>query len=291
MKNIFLSLILGASLVYAHTPCEEETAMEPVFPFWSYFLNGKADLNQTQFKNWQSGGEDALNWQFIFDGGIAYETEKQLWENLLTTSYGRSKIGKAASRKSLDELDATTRYTYKLDKFLNPYASVHFKSQMTTGFEYPESEEGISLPRVAVSEFMAPGYLTESVGIGSEPLDQLVIRLGGALKQTFANKKFPFADDPDTEEVETFQSEPGAELSVEYEIALNKRLQLKSKFYSFTNFEGSKHIDASLESALISQISDWFQVTLGYDVLYDRDIDKSYQTKSLISMGLQYSFL
>jgi len=141
--------------------------------------DGLGNLNFTQntFDNWQQGGENAWAWQLNINGKFVKVQEKYEWANTLKIAYGKTKVGDAGSKKSTDEIRFESVYTYKMGIYVNPLISASGVTQFTTGYEY--TDQGA----VKISEFLDPGYFTQTLGIGYAPVPHIKTRLGQPLKK------------------------------------------------------------------------------------------------------------
>ena len=253
---------------------------------WSVDSTGSLQFSQAAFDNWAGGGEDSVAWQGRFKLDALYSHEKNLWENRLHLGYGKSKIGAVESRKSLDELLAETRYSYKAWEKVHPFASARFESQLDEGFDF-------SGPRpVRTSKFLDPGYLTDSVGLAWVPCKEFKSYFGFSAKHTFTDKHpAPYADDPDTLAVETSKSEYGLSSVSELKWNITKTAQFSSTLDLFSNLEGGEEIDAKWKNALAFKVSSYISTNVELDVFYDQDVSKKRQLRQALTLGLSYTFL
>ncbi len=169
---------------------------------------------------------------------------------------------------------------------MNPYIAATGKTQFIRGYEYSGDA------KIEVSNFMDPGYFTESIGVGYAPNDKIKSRLGAALKETITSDfPSPYADDPNTEKIEKTKVEIGAESTTDINFKLNEMILFTSKLELFSNLERVDEIDVNWDNLFSAKISKYISVSLNICLFYDKDINKKRQLKETLAVGLSYSFL
>ena len=115
--------------------------------------------------------------------------------------------------------------------------------------------------------------------------------MGAALKETITrNHPVPFADDPDTPEIEKVKVEVGMDSTTDLEIKINDIISFKSKLQLFSNFRGIQNIDVYWDNSFIAEIAKHVHAGLNVKLLYDRDVSPRRQLKQTLTVGLSYSF-
>jgi hypothetical protein len=262
-------------------------AQEPAAPsFWKNSVIGNLNFTQNQFDNWSQGGTDSWSWQADLLPKFTYEDSSFQWANTGKASFGKSEVGDAGSRKAADELRVESVLTYKLGVLVNPYAAITGLTQFAKGYDY-------SAPAaVEVSGFLDPGYFTQSLGLGIQPVKAVKTRIGAAVKETLTrNHPAPYADDPKTVKIEKFKVEPGGEWVTDLGLALHTNIQFASKLELFSNFKGFRAVDANWDNMFTSKISNVLSVSFNLRMFYDRDISAKRQLKQVLALSLSYSLL
>ncbi len=264
---------------------QEEAAKEPEYG-WQKEMVGGLNLTQTSFDNWAQGGENSLAWQFFLNFKFVNDQEKTNWSNSGKFGYGSTKTGDEDYRKSIDEIKLESVLTYKLNVHVNPYAAANFETQFSGGYNYDTD------PKTQISAFMDPGYFRESVGLGYKPNKIVTVRMGAAMKQTITSDyPVPYADDPDTEEIEKTKNEFGAELVTDVNWKISENSLFTSKLELFSTFEAFNETDVNWDNVLTTKISKYLSVNLNFKLFYDRDISHRRQIYQSAALGLTYSFL
>jgi len=283
MRQILLTLLVLAIITVLLAQEKKEEA--PQYG-WSKELVSSLNLTQTQFDNWAQGGENSLSWQLNINGKFVNDQEKMNWSNSGKFSFGRVKVGDEESKKSVDEIKLESVFTYKMNQYVNPYLAATGETQFTKGYDYTP------LGKIAISDFMDPAYFTQSVGLGFSPNNQVKTRLGAALKETITDKHpIPYADDPETAEVEKTKVEFGAESVTDFSRKLAENILLTSKLELFSDLKSFDQIDVKWDTILTAKVAKYVDVTFNVKLFYDKDISKKRQLKQMLALGLTYSFL
>lgn len=288
MKHIYwLSAVLICvsffSLPAFATP-PDSIAVAADSTYWQKAIIGNFNLTQNKFDNWIAGGDDAYAWQVNLIMDYTYKKDQTDWVNKGKLAYGQTKVNDNASRKSLDEIKFSSVFNYRILFPLDPYVSVSFESQMTPSYTYE--------PKVKVSDFMDPGYLIESAGVGRMISSILETRIGLAAKQTVADEfAATYSDDPATDKIESVRKEIGAEATAILKWKINTQSTLNSNLHLFSDFSATNEIDVNWDTVLATSISKYFNFNFNFKLLYDRDISVKRQLFQSIAMGVTYNFL
>lgn len=244
------------------------------------------NFTQTTFDNWVQGGENS--WAWIAEAPFMFNLREPefTWANQGKLAFGKSKVGDQSARKASDLIRFESVYTRNLGVFVNPYVSITGQTQFTKGYRYRDTT------RTAISGFMDPGYFTQSAGFGYEPNRFLKLRLGAAVKETFArNHPVPYTDNPETEEIETTKVELGADIVADGRINLHDNLIFTSKIVLFSTLESLKTVDVDWDNNFTATVTSHLQVNFNLQIYYDRDISKRRQLKQLLSVGFSYTLI
>ncbi|MHB2155945.1 DUF3078 domain-containing protein [Calditrichota bacterium GD2] len=246
---------------------------------WQKEMAGNLNFTQNTFDNWQQGGENAWAWQLNINGKFTNIQEKFDWSNTIKIAYGKTRVGDAGSKKSTDEIRLESVYTYKLGVYVNPFISFSGVTQFTRGYEY--TDEGA----ITISEFMDPGYFTQTLGVGYSPNAHIKTRLGAAFKETIT-KKFEDRYGQGKE----MRVEYGANSVTDLSFKLAERISYTGKIEMFSNLKRFNEIDVNWDNLIVSQISKYITVNFNVKLYYDRDISKKRQLQEVLAVGLTYTF-
>ncbi len=270
----FLTVLLLFTLAFA-----QESKKETPKYGWQKELVGNLNFTQNTFDNWKQGGENSWAWQLNINGKWVNDQKNYNWENTLKINYGKTKVGDAASKKSTDEINITSVYTYKMGIYVNPFISFNGRTQFTTGYKYEADSS------YAISTFMDPGYFVQTLGLGYAPNNHIKTRLGAAFKETFASKYSDLYSDGQTTRVEF-----GANSVTELNFKLAQNILYTGKIELFSNFKAFNQIDVNWDNLLASQITKYINVTFNVKLFYDRDVSVKRQLQEVLAVGLTYNF-
>jgi len=254
---------------------------------------GSADVvagfkfTRMDFHNWkQESGTSSSTWLLTFNADLKAHWSVADWRNKVNLEYGHTWTDGFGSRKSMDKIFIETIVDFHAFALFKPYVGARFESQFARGYEYSEDEDGNEV-KTTISKFMDPGYVTQMAGIGYFPNENFSTRLGFANRMTIS-KKYHYADDPDTEKFEKFKDEPGLESITEFKYSFSDLVSFKSRLWAFINFEGFDEIDGKWENLLAVTLSPLFELQVGYDIAYDKDLDQDSQHKNMYLIGVTW---
>ncbi len=246
---------------------------------WKKELVGNLNFTQNTFDNWKQGGENAWAWQLTINGKWVNDQKNYDWENTLKINYGKTKVGDAASKKSTDELNVSSVYTYKMGIYVNPFVSFSGLTQFTKGYKYEADTS------YAISEFLDPGYFMQTLGIGYAPNNHIKTRLGAAFKETMADKYANLYS-----KGKKFRVEYGANSVTELNFKLAQNILYTGKLQLFSNLKAFNQIDVNWDNMLASKISKYISVNFNVKLFYDRDVSPKRQLQEVLAVGLTYNF-
>jgi hypothetical protein len=250
---------------------------------WTHSLAGGLNLTQISFNdNWAQGGENALAYAVNLLGKAANDLPKTNWTTSYKFAFGQTKLGEGSIRKADDKIDLETLLTYKLGTYVNPYVAATLKTQFAKGFDYTAE------PDTAVSKFFDPGYLTQSAGLGYQPIPQIKTRLGAALREVITSEFVGYADGQKT------KVEGGLESVTEVNWQLQSNLLFTGKVELFDPFKDLKKVVVRSDNTLAAKISKYVSVNFNVQVIKEPGENVSQgktQVKQALAIGLSYTFL
>ena len=283
-SGIIVSLI-GLIVIASSSLFAQEAEEQKSEHGWKNALVGNLNFTQTAFDNWAQGGENTLAWQLNVNGKAEKDEQRYKWDNAGKISYGMAKIADLEARKSVDEARLESVFNYLLGIYVNPYVAASVETQFAPGYDY--TDEG----KTEVSNIFDPAYLSQSVGLGYEPVDEFKTRLGFAVRETVTRDYNVYADDPETVEIEKIKVEPGLESVTDFTKKLIGGILLTSKLEIFSNMKGVEEVDVRWDNVFSAKISKYIDVSFNIKLLYDRDVSKKRQLKQALAVGLTYTFL
>jgi hypothetical protein len=281
MKNVILAFgILMVCAFALDTYAQEPAQTGP----WHHRVVGTLALAQVAHRDWAKGGEDSLSWTANLDGKSVRDVPKTDWSNTYKFAFGQTKLGDYDYRKTEDKIDLETIFTYKFGVYANPYTAATLKTQFAKGYEYDGDEE------VAVSSFFDPAYLTQSAGLGYQPVPQVKTRLGAAVREIITSEFTSYADDPDTKEVEKTKVDGGLESVTDLELQVKQNVFFKSRLELFAALTEPRDLAVRSDNALAVQVSRNITVSLNVLIVKDKTLSEKTQLKETLTLGLSYVF-
>lgn len=294
MKNLILTLLVFVFTINLLTAQVVAGSQEPTpvdTSYWQSEFSAGLNFNQAGFSNnWKAGGVNSVAFGSIIAGKALYQKDKFSWDNELELLFGIVRNEGEETRKSNDRIFLDTKLGYQLNKNWSSYFSVNYLSQFAEGYNY--NEDGT---KSLISKFMAPGYLTSSLGFEYKPNKEFFLRIGPfSPRFTFVSDNQIIANVPsnygvpagETVRVEWLAMQVFASLDKD----LSENLNLKSRYTMFANYEtlAMKNIDHRLDLTITAKISNIINVTLTGISLYDIDQDPGVQYSQGLALGILY---
>ena len=252
---------------------------------WNKQLITGFNISQVSYSNWVRGGESAVSWTTTMDAKFEKDTKQENWTTTSKLRYGQTKQENIGIRTTIDKIDFSTAYIYKYRRALNPFISGALRTQFSTGYKYSGTERS---PR---SDFIDPLYLIQSAGAGFIFSKALKVKIGGALKETFASTyaHLGYTDDPDTPEIEKYKIERGISSVTTFYHKFSKNFLVDSKLELFSAFDGINNVDIVFENTFTAYVAKYITVKFETLLYYDQNVSKEIQLKQTLGMGLSYS--
>jgi hypothetical protein len=281
------------------------TMLDYKVSYWHKYVLFGINFNQAGFSdNWTGGGVNSFALTGNLDYKVEYNKQPFVFTTQLILLYGRSKNKGQLSRKSNDRIFWDNKIATQLSKSWFFFSSVSFESQFDKGFNYDNNN---TRPPILISSFMAPGYITESVGLEYKPNGYFNLRLGtGTARQTFVlNKNIQYSRSSNNDPLKAFNVEQGR--SVYNELAFQavaqfdkdimQNLRLTSRYQLFVPYgRGPQNIDHRLDLTITARVNRLIAVTVNGIALYDkdafegRDTNPGIQASENLALGIVYRF-
>jgi hypothetical protein len=269
--------------------------------YWKTKTSVGINLNQAAFSdNWQGGGVNSLALAGIINYKAEYSKESYSYVTEVILNYGKVKNKDQMEKKTVDRIYWDHKAAIQMSKNWYFFGSVTFESQFDKGFMYdrPNNEERATL----TSQFMSPGYLTESVGFEYKPTKYYSARLGtGTARQTFvpANEKLFEAldehgisksDNYGVERGKTFRNDLGFQIVMNLDKDIFPNINLKSKYMVLIPYEHVGFTNHRLDVALTAKVNRFMSTTLTGVALYDKNTNSRVQGSQTLALGVVFVF-
>ena len=271
-----------------------------VYPPWILFGNGSIGFTQTSLSNWAKGGESALALLIMSKYNANYSKDKTKWENSIEFRYGISQTKTRGFEKNDDKIELQSRYGYSAFKKWFYSAEMNFRTQFANGYKYPEMSKPISA-------FMAPGYLTLSIGLDYKPNKNFSLFLAPfTSKTTYVNDTAMIK--PSTYGLESGKKklwEPGIIVKANWHVNLAENITYDTKGEFFNNYRYTfQKFACEWEQVLLMKVNRSINCRIMTQLIYDYNTkfpilnevgkeigrEPKWQFKELLTIGLTYKF-
>ena len=263
---------------------EQSTPAPPEYG-WKHSLVSSLTLTQVAYTDWAQGGENALAYTFMFDSKSTEDEASSNWQTLYKFAFGQTRLGSQGIRKTDDIIDLSTVFTYKLGSLVNPYVSATLKSQFADGSVYPRPDSAVQ-----VSAFFDPAYLTQSTGVGYQPINEIKTRLGVGLREVITSQFNQYSDDPSTfSEVEKTSVNGGIESVTNVDWQMDDNVLFTTQLEFFAPFS---HFDETVmrnNTTVTAKVSKYVTAVFSVQLINEKRISPYMQVKETIALGLSYT--
>jgi hypothetical protein len=253
---------------------------------WTFKAVTNLSLSQVSFNNWVQGGENSLAYSASAISNATQLGERTQWSNFLKLGFGQARIGDQPLRKTDDEIYLESLLTFLVWGCLNPYVAVTLRSQFAPGYQYFAEQ-----PRVQVSAFFDPAYLTQGGGLAWEASSLLTVRFGVGAREVVTSQFPEYADDPETPEVENFRINGGFESVTTFTWNFADNMIFSSRLELFSPFDHLDRVIVRNDNVVSAKVNDLISVQFNIQFINDVTISPRTQIKETFSLGVSYSVL
>jgi len=254
------------------------------------------NLSQASLSNWSAGGDDfSMALTLYLNGYAFYRHGRHYWDNTLDLNFGYVNTTSLGARKNDDRVDYLSKYGYELNSKLNLATLFNFRTQMLRGYTYDGATKNFA------STFLAPAYVTLSLGLDYRPVKNLSIFVSPVsarwviVKDDSLSARGMYGVDTGKHSI----NEMGAYMTVNYSAKLNDIVSYKGRLDLFSNYKHDpQNVDLYMTNLFAVKLSRVLSATWSLDLIYDDDTklfgpDKTspgLQMKSVIGAGLLVKF-
>lgn len=280
LRYVLFSLLAVSVPLMAQTPAQDSSHQYG----WKHSLVTALTLTQVTYTDWVQGGENALAYTLSAEGKSVDELDMSNWTTTYRFAFGQTRLGDQGLRKTDDIIDIATVLTYKLGSYINPYVAATLKTQFAHGYAYPAPDSSME-----VSAFFDPAYLTQTVGVGYQPIKEVKTRLGIGLREIITNQFYQYADDPTTTEHEKTSVDGGFEsvTNADWQLADNILMTTQLEF-----FAPVKHLDEVVvrdNTTFTGKISKYVTAVFDLQLINEERVSPRTQVKETIALGMSYA--
>ncbi|MGI4022695.1 MAG: DUF3078 domain-containing protein [Janthinobacterium lividum] len=290
-RNILPVRLQPLSLWPEYVPVPE---LNYIVSYWRKNIIFGLNLNQSAFSNnWSAGGISSLAVGSNFDYRTEYNRDGKNFTSQLSLQYGKVKNRGQIERKTNDRIFWDNKVSISFSKHWNFYGSLSFESQFDQGFTYSND---VTVAPTLISRFMAPGYLTESVGFEYKPTTYFTARFGtGTARQTFVLNNTIYHGDTVAYGVHIGNrvlNQLAFQIVSNIDKDIAKNMNLKARYLIFIPYDTPFKMTHRLDATLTAKINRLFNVTLNGTLLYDPNTltTNKLQAYQSLALGIIYKF-
>jgi hypothetical protein len=296
--------------IFAISPIETDSVK-----LWNYEGTTALNFSQVSFTHWAAGGQSSISATGLVKFSFSYKDSCNVWDNSIDMAYGVIRQGNVGSlAKSDDRIELNSSYGWSAFKKWYYNMSLNLKSQAAAGYKTPSDT-------LKISDFLAPAYLTLSIGMSHNNTDSgfgfQVLPLSGKItyvnNQSLANTGAFGVDEAlfDNEgnllkSSSGKRSEFGGSMKFQYKNEIWDNVSLDTKATLFSNYKDkASSIDVDWQLLVLMKINKYLTANINSHLIYDEDVDIALdldndgeyessgprvQFKELFGLGLSYSF-
>lgn len=299
MIRKLLLLLPLAGVMFVQQQAKAQTDSLP--PSWTFKGLASVTFSHVSYTNWVAGGENAIALNSNADLSANYAKGKHAWDNNLKLGYGIAwQESVKRTQKTLDVIDFSSKYGRKATDRWYYTALLGFKTQFSKGYASPTDS-------MKSSDFMAPAYLTFSLGMDYK-------HNGFSLFISPLSSKLTILNDSYLSSRGMYGVDTGAFVRKELFAGMMKlgyekdfweeRMHLKTTLELFSYYmDNPQNIDVDWNFLLDFKIAKGFSAQLMLRAIYDDDAKitvtddlgnsrqvAKLQFREFVGIGLAYSF-
>ncbi|OOQ61311.1 DUF3078 domain-containing protein [Mucilaginibacter pedocola] len=273
------------------------TMLDYKVSYWRKFITLGLNFSQSAFSsNYAAGGVTAV----ALGGNLIFRNEYNKapfsYTSELNLLYGKSKNKGQGARKTNDRIFFDNKVATQLSKSWFFFGSLSFESQFDKGFQYDAA--GVN-PPVLISNFMAPGYVTESLGFEYKPNKFFDLRLGtGTARQTFVLDQEIFAGKGVDDEAygvkngRTIRTDIAFQMVAIFDKDIAKNMHLNARYDMFVPYgQPLDKVRHRVDALLAAKVNRLVNVSVNGTLLFDKNTGQNgIQGTEGLSLGVLYKF-
>ncbi|MFD0795521.1 DUF3078 domain-containing protein [Mucilaginibacter litoreus] len=283
------------------TPLQIQQELIPVtmldykVSYWRKFVTFGLNFNQSAFSNnYAAGGVSSVALGSTFVYRLEYNKAPLSYTSELNLQYGKSKNKGQSSRKTNDRIFWDNKLATQMSTHWFFFGSLSFESQFDKGYNYDPNNV---LPPTLISNFMAPGYLTESIGFEYKPVPYFDLRLGtGTARQTFVLDDNVYA--PDQLEAYGVKRDKSVRTDIAFQIVgifdkdIAKNMHLNARYEMFIPYgQPLSYTRHRLDAVLAAKVNRLINVSINGTLLFDKNTGiNDLQGTEGLALGILYKF-
>ncbi|PZD79645.1 DUF3078 domain-containing protein [Mesonia sp. K7] len=286
------------SFIKPPKPITKRRKFMPFLSLWEKVNRFGLDISEVAFVNWNAGGSNSVSGLLNVDVKRIYKQKNFRWNNELIFRYGINKQKEQELRKTDDHFEVNSTFGYRQDTLSNWYTSAKFNfiTQVSNGYNYPNTEDEISTIMSPANTFLGVGteYNLDEKNLNLY-ISPMTVKSTIVLDQELANAGAfgvtPAVLDEEgnvVQEGENTLTQLGFLFTNEYQAEIFENIGVQHRLSLYTDYLNNfGNVDVSWELNLNFQVNDYVLAKLGSHLKYDDDvkIQEPNEDGELVDMG------
>lgn len=281
MKRFLFILILSC-----FTTSYSQKNKKDTLPIPKWKVKGRLAFvfNQSSFTNWSSGGQNTVAGNININYDFNYKNKNVNWDTRLITSYGLSYISGKGNRKTDDRFELNTLLGIKTSTYWFLSFIGNFRTQYTKGFNYKKD------PKVTVSDFLSPAYLTFGPGMLWKKSDKFNFNIApSTARYTLVNDSF--SGKFGVEEGKNTAFSLGFNLSGYYKFEIMENVEMENILTLYSDYlANAGNIDVDSQTNIGFKVNKYLKMHMTLHAIIDDDSSSKIQFRQLFGLGVNYNF-
>jgi hypothetical protein len=288
------------ALPQLYRPIQIKAAQIPVdmldykISYWHKSLIFALNFSQSAFtSNYAAGGISSIALNTNLDYKTEYNKKPFDFAHETNLQYGIAKSLGQGSRKTNDRIFIDNKVATQLSKKWFLFGSLTFESQFTAGYNYLNPDGTNAQNPYLISDFMSPGYITESLGFEYKPVKYFDLRIGtGTARQTFVLDTTLYKNQPGNYGVpidHKFYNQLAVEVVGQIDKDLSKTVHINARYAVFVPYiQPLAYTTHRIDATLTAKVTRLIAMTVNATVLYDKTSSASIQGTEGLALGVLY---
>jgi hypothetical protein len=262
--------------------------------YWHKAVIFGLNFSQSAFTgNYSAGGISSIAFNTNFDYKAEYNKKPFDFTSETNLLYGLAENKGQGSRKTNDRIFFDNKIATQLSKNWLFFGSLTFESQFTAGYNYANADGSVAQNPYLISDFMSPGYLTETLGFEYKPNKSFDLRLGtGTARQTWVLDTTIYKNISGNYGVpidHTMLNQLAVSVVVAYDKDITKTIHINARYELFVPYIQPFAYDTHrLDATLTAKITRLIAMTVNGTVLYDKSASVGIQATEGLALGVLY---
>lgn len=282
LKNLFfICFLLITSILFSQ---EKKKDSIVTIPKWK--VNGQFTFlfNQSTFTNWKAGGDNTIAGNFGVNYDFNYKNGDWNWDNRVIIVYGLSNVKDAGFRKTSDRFEYNSLLGKKTKKDWFFSFFLNLKTQFSRGYDYKPT------PRVAISDFFSPAYLSFGPGMLWKKSDNATINIAPASTRfTFVSDEF--SGKYGVDQGENTKIALGFSLSAYFKFKIFEDVTMQHIFALYSNYlQKAQNVDIDYQVRFSVPVNKYLSMDILLHTLIDDNASSKVQFKEIFGLSVKYTF-